>query len=218
MAGWLQNKLATTAPSTSPHLGSLTDSVIAPASPSQELADLLPLECVQLIQDAYADLLGVMLIVTDMEGVAMTEPSHPCGLFSAISAQPGAIQKCIASWHELGTAIDLAPQFRRSHLGLLCARGLIRVGRELKGMVVAGCIAPSAWPPATPEVAQMAAEFAVEKELLTQRLHGVYHLDEGQKQQVLTFLPRVANIIAHIVDERKALVDRLTAIANLTRF
>lgn len=30
---------------------------------------------------------------------------------------------------------------------MLCARAFIRVGAELKGMVVAGCVAPENWPP-----------------------------------------------------------------------
>lgn len=181
------------------------------------LSELLPIECVQLIQDSFADLLGVMLVVTDMEGRPITEPSHPCGLFEAINSQPDAVQKCIQSWHLLAEAIDLSPSFNLSHLGLLCARSMIRVGVELKGMVVAGCIAPETWPPRTAEVEQIAADFGVEPELMFQRLQDVYQLNERQKRQVLTFLPRIANIIAHIIDERKSLVGRLEAIASLTQ-
>ncbi len=48
---------------------------------------------------------------------------------------PTALQKCIESWLELAPAIELEPQFKHSHLGLLCTRGLIRVGSVLKGMV-----------------------------------------------------------------------------------
>ena len=36
-------------------------------------------------------------------------------------------------------------------------------------------------------------------------LDDVYTLDEAQQAQVLAYLPRIANIVAHIVDERKAL-------------
>ena len=51
----------------------------APHITSSTLADLLPLECVQLILDTFADSLGVMLVVTDMEGNPIGEVSHPCG-------------------------------------------------------------------------------------------------------------------------------------------
>lgn len=181
-----------------------------------DLATLLPRDCVQLIQDSYADLLGVMLVITDMDGNPITEVSNPCGLFEAISDQPYAVQKCIESWHDLATMLSLEPQFKRSHLGLYCARALIRVGTELKGMVVAGCIAPDVWPPDATAVADMAASFNVPTAVLTAQLDRVHTLTRAERDNVLTFISRIANIVSHIVDERKHLVGRLERIAQLT--
>ena len=183
---------------------------------SDELAALLPLECVQLIQDSFADLLGVMLVVTDMTGKPLTQPSNPCGLFQAISRVPQALERCIHSWHKLAETIDLEPRFSQSHLNLLCARALIRDGLELKGMVVAGCVAPVAWPPSESSIDRMAAEFGVERELLASRLGEVHLLNEGQHEKVLTQIQQIANIVAHIICERKTLIGRLEAIADLT--
>jgi len=180
------------------------------------LASILPLDCVQLIQDTFGDLLGVMLVVTDMQGVPITKPSHACGLFQVISDEPQALQKCIQSWRGLASAIDLEPQFGLSHLGLMCARALIPVGPELKGMVVAGCVAPEGWPPSKSEIQQLAAEFELEPASLSPFVDDVYYLDKEEKQRVLAYLQRIANIVAHIVDERKTLVGRLAAIADLT--
>lgn len=202
---------------TTPPVTAVPQPQAIPPERPHDLASLIPLACVQVIQDSFADLLGVMLVVTDMEGNPITEASHPCGLFLTISQQPDAIQKCIQSWHDLATAIDLTPKFSLSHLGLLCARSMIRVGTELKGMVIAGCIAPDEWPPSPAEVEDMAAEFGVEPGIMTRHLHDVYHLEAEQKAEVLAFLPRIANILAHIVDERKTLVSRLEAIASLTQ-
>jgi excisionase family DNA binding protein len=183
---------------------------------SDELAALLPLECVQLIQDSYADLLGVMLVVTDMSGNPITRPSNPCGLFQAVSEQPQALQRCIQSWHQLAVAIDLEPRFSESHLNLKCTRALIRDGAELKGMVVAGCVAPDQWPPSADEVDRMAAAFAVQPDMLMGRLNEVYFLSQDQQQKVLAHVQQIANIVAHIICERKTLIGRLEAIADLT--
>ncbi len=73
--------------------------------------------------------LGVMLVITDMDGnpITQTQSSHVV-LFSAINKKPDAIQRCISSWHDLGQGLNIEPVFHTSHLGLLCARGLIRVG------------------------------------------------------------------------------------------
>ncbi|MCB0211272.1 MAG: helix-turn-helix domain-containing protein, partial [Anaerolineae bacterium] len=54
---WFSRKTASTAPPPLP-----TDD----PDPATDLADLLPLDCVQLIQDTFADLLGVMLVVTHL--------------------------------------------------------------------------------------------------------------------------------------------------------
>jgi excisionase family DNA binding protein len=184
---------------------------------SNDLKTLLPIDCVQLMQDSYADLLGVMLVVTDMKGNPLTQASNPCGLFTAVNEVPGALQKCIQSWHTLATDMQLEPHFNRSHLGLLCARGMIRVGTELKGMVVAGCIAPERWPPSTAEVETMTSVFGVSPEVITAHLEAVHHLDNNHKATVLAFVQRIANIVAHIIGERRILMSKLETIANLAK-
>jgi hypothetical protein len=172
---------------------------------------------VQLIQDTFAETLGVMLVITDLEGRPITDISNPCGLFKAINQAPGALQKCIESWHNLAVAIDLEPKFRPSHLGLLCARGLIRVGSELKGMVVAGGIAPEDWPPEPDALKTMAREFAVPPQTLAGHLSQVFYLDAAEQTKTLMLLQRIANIVAHIVNERHIMMGKLDAIARLTQ-
>jgi excisionase family DNA binding protein len=181
------------------------------------LDTLLPLQCVQLIQDTFADSLGVMLVITDMEGKPVTEVSNPCGLFAVISQVPNALQKCVENWRDLAATIDLEPKFMPSHLGLLCARGMIRVGTELKGMVFVGGIAPGNWPPTPDQMKEIAAASGVRPEILTSHLTEVFYLDKAEQARILSFVQRIANIIAHIVNERNSLMSKLDAIAQLTR-
>ncbi len=187
------------------------------SEPNNDLPALLPIECVQLIQDSYADILGVMLVITDMDGNPLTEVSNPCGLFTAISQVPDAVQKCIQSWHFLGTTLNFEPTFQVSHLGLLCARGLVRVGTELKGMVIAGCITPQEWPPSNGQVAQIAADFGVDPQIIQPHLDAAYKLNAAQRTTVLTTVQRIADIVAHIVNERQVLMNRLAAISTLAQ-
>ena len=174
---------------------------------AEHLTNLLPLSCVQLVQDTFADTLGVMLVVTDMNGTPITDVSNPCGLFSAISEVPGAVKKCIDSWRTIGADLELEPKLTPSHLGLLCARGLIRVGTELKGMVVVGGIAPDNWPPTADQVQIMATEFGVTTETLQTRLDEVFRLDQTEQARLLSTLQRIANIVTHIVNERNTLLE-----------
>lgn len=187
-------------------------------TPSRELSDLLSWDWLRIIQTTFADLLGVMIVVTDIQGRPINQPTKPCGLYTAVNQQPGAVNKFIASWRGLASAVDLTPTFRPGHLGLLCARSLIAIGTELKGMVISGCIAPDKWPPSPENINVIAGNFDMPPEQFRQHIHDVYRLDKAEKARVLATIPQIATLIAHIVDEHKQLIDRLEAIAGLTRF
>ncbi len=204
---WLQAQVNGSTPSLQLTLSPPTD---------DDLASLLPLECVQLIQDTFAEALGLMLITTDMQVRPITRLSNPCGLFSAINQHTNALQKCIEGWQGLAATVELEPKFTRSHLGLLCARAFVRVGSELKGMVIVGGIAPDRWPPSQEEIEAIAATFEVSPEVLIPHLEEVYHLEQDRRAWVLSLLQRIADIISHIATERSVLVGKLKTIAQLT--
>lgn len=179
------------------------------------IESLLPLECIQLIQDTFADMLDVMIIITDMSGHPVTKVSKPCGPFNAIKEIPNALEKCIEDWAHFGEIIEMEPKLIRSHLGLLGTRGLIREGLTLKGMVIVGGIAPSEWPPAPEHIASIAAEFGVPANTFDPYLTQVSYLSKTQQARVLTIVQQIANIIAHIITERREIVGKLNAINNI---
>jgi excisionase family DNA binding protein len=170
--------------------------------PQNNFVSQLPVACVQLIQDTFADALGIMIIITDMDGHAVTQFSNPCGLFTALNESPVLWQKCMTHWREMAADLSLEPQFMRSYLGLLCARGFIRVGTELRGMVFIGGVAPKQWPLLATEVDAIASDLDVTPELIREHLDGVFYLEDDRRQEVLTFVQRIANIVSHILHER----------------
>lgn len=180
------------------------------------LAELLPLACAQMIQDTFAEALGVMMVITDMAGQPVTQVSHACGLYRAIIQDPEGVAHCIHTWQQLAGAPTLQPKFSASELGLLCARGLIRAGNELKGMVFIGGIAPSPWPPTLPEVNALAASLDVDPGFIEANVNEVYHLDRAAQERALEFVQRIADVYSHILEDRQALTGRLHAIASLT--
>ncbi len=189
---WLQSRVETSAPSLP------ADALIS----QSDLASLLPLECVQLIQDTFAEALGVTLVITDLEGHPITRFSNLCGFLEIIVQNPNALSHCIQDWHDLATIIDLEPQFTRTTSGLLCARALIRVGHELKGMVLLGGVAPDDWPPSDEALRAIATTFDVPPEALAAHLTEVFHLEADRRAWVLTLLQRIANIMSHLATER----------------
>lgn len=180
------------------------------------LHDTMPLPCVQLVQDMVAEMLGVMMVVTDMDAQPVTRVSNPSGLFTTLMRGPDALRACMPVWRELAHSPSLAPAFVPNEMGLLCARGLIRMGGELAGMVVIGGIAPNAWPPTDAQIGAMSRTFDVPEHDIRARLGEVYHLDRPAQEKALRFVQRVADIFAHMTNDRNALCGKLQAIASLT--
>lgn len=181
------------------------------------LSEILPLTCAQLIQDTFAEMLGCTLVITDMQGQPVTQVSNPSGFFLAATEHtPGGWAACTRTWQKLAGSVSLEPRFIASELGLLCGRGLIRQGSELKGLVVAGCIAPDNWPPSSEQIATLAQQLGAEPAYLESNCGAVFHLDRAGRERVLRFLQRMADVFSHMAEDRSLIYNRLQAIASLT--
>jgi len=188
-----------------------------PTHANAELQQILPMECVQLIQDTFAEMLGVMVVVTDLDGAMVTQPSNPCELFTAASASPVAERRCKEMWAREAQTPGMQPRFIESHLGLLCARGFIRVGSELRAMAVIGGIAPADWPPTDEKLDEIASFLEVDAGLIRQHVDDVFSVDAHEQQRLLNFVQRLADIITHIISERNQFYTTLHNIAEMTK-
>lgn len=190
---------------------------LSPSQPAAEppLRELLPLPVVQMMQDIVAEALGVTVVLTDMQGHPITTVSNPCGLYALLLADADTVTHCIQEWQRLAGAVTLAPQFTPNDLGLLCARGLIRSGNLLKGMVFFGGIAPDQWPPDQADMATIAARFKVAPQSLAPHIDEVYHLNRRQRDHVLSFVQRLADLFSLLLQDRRALVSQVTIMQAL---
>ena len=210
---WLKNQNGTTNGSDMVQ----SNGSVTPSQAVEDLRKLLPLDCVQLIQDTFADVLGVMILVTDLNGEPVTRPSNPCGLFVAAETSPVAHKRCMQLWAGLAREPSLRPQFIQSHLGLLCARGLIHAGSELKAMLVVGGIAPAQWPPTPEALKRIAIELDLPEATLTAHVDEVFTVSPEGQRELLTHVQRIAHIVSHIIQERSTLYTKLHDIAELTK-
>lgn len=171
---------------------------------SRELPALLPGACAQSIQDAFAELLGVTMVITDMEGRPVTRISNPCGFFEVLlNGRQDGLQHCIRTWQAMAGNVVLEPRFAPSEMGLLCARGLIRVGATLRGMVVIGGIAPEQWPPSAEQAGTLADQFGVNPSAIVANSDAVFRLDRAGQDHALRFVQRVADIFAQMIRDRQ---------------
>ena len=93
--------------------------------------------------EVAADLLGVMMVVTDMDGRPVTDVANPCTWFAAHADAPDVLDACVTEWRDLADHPDFTPRFHEGALGFECARAFIRHGSTLVGMVLAGGVSPS---------------------------------------------------------------------------
>jgi excisionase family DNA binding protein len=207
VAGWLKDQTSAPAPASQPGIS---------APGNGNLASMLPMDCVQLIQDAFAELLGVMLVVTGLDGQPITQVSNPCSLYHVLHESGDAMQICQEKWRELGQVPALEPRFMPGLAGLLCARALVRMGNELTGMVIVFGIAPPAWPPSAQDIQALAQKLGVPTEKLRSALDTVHTLTQEEQKRALVTIQRIADILAHISNERISLLDRLANIARLS--
>lgn len=190
------------------------------ASPDRDAGDadlrsLLSPGSIQAVSDLLGDTLGAMFLLTDLDGRPLAAPSNPCGLFEALHRYPGVLERCITGWQTLAAEPDLGTQWRVTPLGFLCARSLVRDGGRLIGMVLAGGIAPAAWPPDEAEVTRLAADLGVPPAVIRQHADQVHRLDSGEQDRVLRLLPRIAAFLSRLAAEHSQLAGRLEAIAAL---
>ena len=122
-----------------------------------------------------AELLGVMMVVTDMSGHPLTPVANPCPRFADVADEPSAVAACAAEWRALADELDLQPRFRPGALGFECARSYVRSGDRLVAMVLAGGLAPCG--DDDPDL---------------------YHLDPEARDAVLAALPRVAAALSRV--------------------
>jgi excisionase family DNA binding protein len=201
-------------PSAAGELGHKPAVIVAPSQFS--LAEVLPLGCAQAVQDTFAELLGVSMVITDMDGGTVTQISNPCGYFNALLAgNPDGLEHCVHTWQQLAGYVALEPRFSRSEMGLMCARGLIRAGSELKGMVFVGGIAPDDWPPSAVQAVELAALFGVPAETVTANCDAVFRMDRAAQERTLRFVQRVADVFSHMVQDRLALVSQSSDLITL---
>ncbi|MEY3733500.1 MAG: hypothetical protein RL347_859 [Actinomycetota bacterium] len=128
----------------------------------------------EAVASVAADLLGVMVVITDLDGQAMTQVHNPCERYVRASADEA--RECVQEWRELARRSDVVPRFHSGPLGFDCAAAFIRSGDRLVGLVIAGGIAPLDAPSS-----------------------DLHVLTKAQRSLVLESLPRIA---AAVVERR----------------
>jgi excisionase family DNA binding protein len=183
-----------------------------PSRPS----DVLPIHCVQPIQDVFAEVAGVGAITVAPDGVPLTEPSNCSRFCTLIQSTPAGRLACQQSWRQLADAEPGA--FATCHAGLNYAHGLIDVDNEPVALIIGGQFHATPPEPAAvvTNVARLSAELGLDADELSAAAAAIPTLDARTHKRLAGWLGRVAGTFETIARERATLLGRLRRIAEMT--
>ena len=184
------------------------------------VVDVLPIHCLQPIQDVFAEVMGIGAITTALDGEPLTEISNPCRFCQLILASETGRAACIASWRKLAQESTVQPHFVKCHAGLQYARARIEADGALAATLVAGQFyadAPNAREE-TKRVSALAETHSIDENQLRAAAQAVPRLDEHKRSEIGHWLERVAHTFEQIGGERANLLARLKQIAAMSTF
>ena len=194
----------------------LSGGIPAEPQPLARPADVLPLHCIQPIQDVFAEVAGLGAITVAPDGTPLTKPSGACAFCALVQTSPQGQRACQESWRRMA---DVAPgMISTCHAGLSYAHAPIRVIGQTVALLIAGQF--QARPPdATETAAQLARlshAYAIDPAALAEAATTIPALDARAHAQLAGWLARVAGTFETIADERATLLGRLRRIAEMT--
>jgi excisionase family DNA binding protein len=181
-------------------------------------SEVLPVHCIQSIQNVFAQIAEVGAITTDRHGQPITEISHCQKFCKLILASPTGKQACIASWERLAKDPDKGPEFRACHAGLQYARGCIKIKGNPTAMVIAGqfYIAPPDSDEETIRIRRLASVHGINHQELIEAALEIPVLDDKKQAQIALWMKEVANTFGEIGDERADMLERLKIISEVS--
>lgn len=196
----------------------------SPAEPVASLSspEMLPLTCVQTIQDLFAGSLDVGAITTTLDGVPLTRASGRSRLCELALATASGRERCLAAWQadrddrrrSTGPAIGVC------QAGLQCACSQVEVRGTVVALFVVGPFLDAPWGAEAGAwavgKAEMAAGSGLDPDLVQESLDQVPVLDPEKRRLILDLMPRMAAALSEIGEERAKLLDRLRRIAEIT--
>lgn len=176
-------------------------------------AEVLPLHCIQAIQDVFAELADVAALTTSPQGDALTTVSNGCRYCALVQSTPAGRAACRAEWAALAACSQTTPHVATCHAGLSYLYGRIDVAGRPAATLVAGQFrrADRAADPGA-----VAARYGLDRGLLADALAEVPLHDAASAARIGSGVRRVAQTFAAIAQERAAMIGRLRHIAALS--
>jgi excisionase family DNA binding protein len=188
----------------------------APADqrPASRPAEVLPIHCIQPIQDVFAEVAGLSAVTVGTDGMPLTEPSNPCRFCALIQSSPSGQRACQESWRAIG---DVQPGVLAiCHAGLSYAHSAINAEGQTVARLIAGQFCAEGSGGVGDQVARLSAAHGLDAAALREAAEAIPTISDHTCAKLPGWLERVAGSFETLTHERAALVGKLRRIAAIT--
>ncbi len=186
-------------------------------TPPVAALEVLPLYCLQPIQEIFAQTSVVGAVTTDLNGKPLTPMSNSCAFCNLILASEKGRARCESSWKKLADQADQQPRLEKCHAGFTYARGRVVVNGAFIAMFFVGQFGVDDAAPlrTRTHIAEVARACDVDEKELTAAAKETRVLEKGRAERLLSLLQLVADTYSHIGQERLDLLTRLKRVAEI---
>jgi excisionase family DNA binding protein len=195
--------------------GNLPEDILSSEPPKE----ILPIHCIQPIQEVFSDIIGVAALTTDSEGSPITEISNACNFCKMILSTESGKEACRTSWKNLRFSNNGHPVFNTCHAGLKYSGANIIVNGINTAKLITGQY-HIANPPTNnvSNLKKLALKFGLESKELINASKEIKVLDEEKKGVMGKWLLKIAKSFEMMANERKELLNKLKNIAEISNF
>jgi excisionase family DNA binding protein len=177
------------------------------------VVDVLPLHCIQAIQDVFAHLAHIGAVTTRLDGQPLTSISNPCRLYSLMQTYVAGRQQCVTTRRELASRSERRPQLTTCPAGLSYLHMRIDVDGQPIAVLIAG---PFRLDETGVDTKQLSHAHDLDAAEIAATAADVPLLTARAYQDIGISLQRVAQTFEAIGHERAQMLDRLQRIAALS--
>ncbi|MFQ5435790.1 MAG: PocR ligand-binding domain-containing protein [Anaerolineae bacterium] len=189
----------------------------AEAEPTPLSLDVLPLTCLQGMQNVSAEAIGICAITTDTAGVPLTQMSHPTRFCRLIQSSETGRAACQADLSRIARRAGAPRPQVTCHAGLQCAGEPIAINGTVTAVFIACQYTTTPLNSEGPHhIRQVAEAYDLDPADLVEAAAEIPVLDPAQRQKVADWLPKLTRTLSEIGQERAELLDRLQRIASMS--
>lgn len=194
----------------------LDPTCVSSAPPSR---DILPMHCVQPIQEVFSDIIQVAALTTDTDGVPLSNPSNTCAFCEMIQSSPEGKSACLQSWKEINFSDNNTTTFETCHAGLKYSGANITMDGKTIAKLITGQFYSERPDPEIERgrIKQLALQYKLNEKMLLKAAAEIVVIDSRIVQFLGKWHQKVAKSFATLGYERRELMNRLKSIAEMSK-